>query len=222
MPSSLPVSVMFVTISIFWLYLIFIYQIMDSDENMVWSIFTSLNGFAYLKVKVASGKNKPVLWWQSSSSFSANWKWKDGPFWACYYQDVVSARQTWKAHEMRVYSPDEGKWFNLFLRGYMRFSYNSQALCSERYRDWTTKFDPLGIKCEEKNAHRSVVHWRSIGSELTGDTVHFGKGIWGDAKKASIMFVQKSDCSWLDTKWLPPRITTVCSVELSRTWKLII
>ncbi|KAG6814547.1 hypothetical protein H0H92_000074 [Tricholoma furcatifolium] len=47
----------------------------------------------------------------------------------------------------------------------------TKALCSERYRDWTEKFDPLGIKC----------------AELTGDTVHFGKGVWGDAKKASII-----------------------------------
>ncbi|KAG5647300.1 hypothetical protein DXG03_000837 [Asterophora parasitica] len=47
----------------------------------------------------------------------------------------------------------------------------TKALCSERYRDWTAKFDPLGIKC----------------AELTGDTVHFGRGVWGDAKKASIM-----------------------------------
>lgn len=27
------------------------------------------------------------------------------------------------------------------------------------------------------------------GCELTGDTVLFGKGAWGDAKNASIMFV---------------------------------
>ncbi|EEB87636.1 hypothetical protein MPER_14953, partial [Moniliophthora perniciosa FA553] len=46
----------------------------------------------------------------------------------------------------------------------------TKALCGERYRDWATKFDPLGIKC----------------CELTGDTVHFGKGIWGDAKSATI------------------------------------
>ncbi|SJL00868.1 uncharacterized protein ARMOST_04182 [Armillaria ostoyae] len=36
----------------------------------------------------------------------------------------------------------------------------TKALCSERYRDWTAKFNSLGIKC----------------CELTGDTVHFGKG----------------------------------------------
>ncbi|KAF4576318.1 Sec63 [Pleurotus pulmonarius] len=47
----------------------------------------------------------------------------------------------------------------------------TKALCSERFRDWSTKFDPLGIKC----------------CELTGDTVQFGKGVWGDAKNAAIM-----------------------------------
>ncbi|KAG6860959.1 hypothetical protein C0995_005623 [Termitomyces sp. Mi166 len=41
-------------------------------------------------------------------------------------------------------------------------------------------------------------------SELTGDTIHFGKGVWGDAKKASII------------------ITTVCTVELSEIRKLTI
>ncbi|KAJ8700485.1 ATP-dependent DNA helicase MER3 [Pleurotus ostreatus] len=47
----------------------------------------------------------------------------------------------------------------------------TKALCSERFRDWSTKFDPLGIKC----------------CELTGDTVQFGKGVWGDAKNAAII-----------------------------------
>ncbi|KAJ8469377.1 hypothetical protein ONZ45_g16911 [Pleurotus djamor] len=47
----------------------------------------------------------------------------------------------------------------------------TKALCSERFRDWSAKFEPMGIKC----------------SELTGDTIHFGKGVWGDAKNASIM-----------------------------------
>ncbi|KNZ78445.1 ATP-dependent DNA helicase MER3 [Termitomyces sp. J132] len=63
----------------------------------------------------------------------------------------------------------------------------TKALCSERYRDWTTKFDPLGITC----------------SELTGDTIHFGKGVWGDAKKASII------------------ITTVRTTRLSEVRKFI-
>ncbi|KDQ33025.1 hypothetical protein PLEOSDRAFT_1073367 [Pleurotus ostreatus PC15] len=53
----------------------------------------------------------------------------------------------------------------------------TKALCSERFRDWSTKFDPLGIKC----------------CELTGDTVQFGKGVWGDAKNAAIMYPEKWD-----------------------------
>ncbi|KAL6301584.1 P-loop containing nucleoside triphosphate hydrolase protein [Sparassis latifolia] len=44
----------------------------------------------------------------------------------------------------------------------------TKALCSEKCRDWTTKFQALGIKC----------------CELTGDTVVFGKGAWGNAKDA--------------------------------------
>ncbi|KXN92197.1 putative ATP-dependent DNA helicase HFM1 [Leucoagaricus sp. SymC.cos] len=47
----------------------------------------------------------------------------------------------------------------------------TKALCSERTRDWTAKFGPLGIRT----------------CELTGDTVQLGRGAWGDAKKSSIM-----------------------------------
>ncbi|KAL1744365.1 hypothetical protein HDZ31DRAFT_82770 [Schizophyllum fasciatum] len=53
----------------------------------------------------------------------------------------------------------------------------TKALCSERQRDWSAKFDPLGIKC----------------CEMTGDTVLFGKGAWGDAKNATIMCGEKWD-----------------------------
>ncbi|KAA1469394.1 P-loop containing nucleoside triphosphate hydrolase protein [Dentipellis sp. KUC8613] len=54
----------------------------------------------------------------------------------------------------------------------------TKALCSERYRDWASKFDGLGIKC----------------CELTGDTVQLGKGAWGDAKDASIILTR----NWRD------------------------
>ncbi|KAF8997948.1 P-loop containing nucleoside triphosphate hydrolase protein [Hymenopellis radicata] len=53
----------------------------------------------------------------------------------------------------------------------------TKALCSERHRDWTAKLAPLGIKC----------------CELTGDTVHYGKSVWGDAKNSTIMFAEKWD-----------------------------
>ncbi|KZT27339.1 P-loop containing nucleoside triphosphate hydrolase protein [Neolentinus lepideus HHB14362 ss-1] len=52
----------------------------------------------------------------------------------------------------------------------------TKALCSERYRDWTVKFEGLGIKC----------------CELTGDTVQFGKSAWGEARDATIMYVESS------------------------------
>ncbi|KAF8077800.1 Sec63 Brl domain-containing protein [Lyophyllum atratum] len=61
----------------------------------------------------------------------------------------------------------------------------TKALCSERYRDWTAKFDPLGIKC----------------AELTGDTVHFGRGVWGDAKKASIIITTGEKWDSLTRNW---------------------
>ncbi|EPQ57931.1 P-loop containing nucleoside triphosphate hydrolase protein [Gloeophyllum trabeum ATCC 11539] len=53
----------------------------------------------------------------------------------------------------------------------------TKALCSERFREWTTKFEVLGVKC----------------CELTGDTVQFGKSAWGDAKNATIMYGEKWD-----------------------------
>ncbi|KAF9469215.1 hypothetical protein BDZ94DRAFT_1181827, partial [Collybia nuda] len=61
----------------------------------------------------------------------------------------------------------------------------TKALCSERYRDWSTKFDPLGVKC----------------CELTGDTVHFGKGAWGDAKNASIIITTGEKWDSLTRNW---------------------
>ncbi|KIM49391.1 hypothetical protein M413DRAFT_407291 [Hebeloma cylindrosporum] len=49
----------------------------------------------------------------------------------------------------------------------------TKALCTERFQDWVSKFEPIGLKC----------------CELTGDTVIFGHNTWGDARNASIMFV---------------------------------
>ncbi|KAG6907418.1 hypothetical protein DXG01_008990 [Tephrocybe rancida] len=39
------------------------------------------------------------------------------------------------------------------------------------------------------------------GSELTGDTVHFGKGVWGDAKKASIIITTGEKWDSLTRNW---------------------
>ncbi|CAL1705677.1 unnamed protein product [Somion occarium] len=61
----------------------------------------------------------------------------------------------------------------------------TKALCSEKYRDWTTKFQPLGIKC----------------CELTGDTVHFGKSAWGDARDASIIVTTAEKWDSLTRNW---------------------
>ncbi|KDR81750.1 hypothetical protein GALMADRAFT_59618 [Galerina marginata CBS 339.88] len=53
----------------------------------------------------------------------------------------------------------------------------TKALCSEKFQDWVTKFEPIGLKC----------------CEMTGDTVVIGQNTWGDAKNASIMFCEKWD-----------------------------
>ncbi|KAI0032811.1 P-loop containing nucleoside triphosphate hydrolase protein, partial [Vararia minispora EC-137] len=61
----------------------------------------------------------------------------------------------------------------------------TKALCSERSRDWRTKFEPLGFRC----------------CEMTGDTLSFGKDAWGDAWDAHIMYGEKWDSltrSWRD------------------------
>ncbi|KAJ7047198.1 P-loop containing nucleoside triphosphate hydrolase protein [Mycena alexandri] len=61
----------------------------------------------------------------------------------------------------------------------------TKALCSERQRDWSSKFDALGIKC----------------CELTGDTVLFGKGAWGDAKNATIIITTGEKWDSLTRNW---------------------
>ncbi|KAI0690593.1 hypothetical protein BC835DRAFT_1407505 [Cytidiella melzeri] len=61
----------------------------------------------------------------------------------------------------------------------------TKALCSERYRDWVTKFQPLGINC----------------CELTGDTVKFGKSAWGDARHASIIVTTGEKWDSLTRNW---------------------
>ncbi|KAJ3837994.1 P-loop containing nucleoside triphosphate hydrolase protein [Lentinula raphanica] len=61
----------------------------------------------------------------------------------------------------------------------------TKALCSERYKDWANKFEPLGIKC----------------CELTGDTVQFGKSAWGDAKNATIIITTGEKWDSLTRNW---------------------
>ncbi|KAI0672919.1 P-loop containing nucleoside triphosphate hydrolase protein [Trametes maxima] len=61
----------------------------------------------------------------------------------------------------------------------------TKSLCTEKASSWETKFTPFGAKC----------------SELTGDTVHSGRGAWGDAKDATIMWGEKWDSltrNWQD------------------------
>ncbi|TFK76347.1 P-loop containing nucleoside triphosphate hydrolase protein [Pluteus cervinus] len=61
----------------------------------------------------------------------------------------------------------------------------TKALCSEKFRDWSLKFEPLGIKC----------------CELTGDTVKFGRNVWGDAKKATVIITTAEKWDSLTRNW---------------------
>ncbi|KAH8826888.1 ATP-dependent DNA helicase MER3 [Flagelloscypha sp. PMI_526] len=70
----------------------------------------------------------------------------------------------------------------------------TKALCSERFRDWVMKFEPLGIKC----------------AELTGDTVVFGRGAWGEAKNASIIVTTSEKWDSLTRNWFSDFYPYLC------------
>ncbi|KAI0273477.1 Sec63 Brl domain-containing protein [Gloeopeniophorella convolvens] len=61
----------------------------------------------------------------------------------------------------------------------------TKALCSERNRDWTAKFGPLGIKC----------------FELTGDTVQPSKSIWGEVKNVNIIITTAEKWDSVTRSW---------------------
>ncbi|KAI9069106.1 P-loop containing nucleoside triphosphate hydrolase protein [Trametes sanguinea] len=61
----------------------------------------------------------------------------------------------------------------------------TKSLCTEKSSSWETKFTPFGAKC----------------SELTGDTVHSGRGAWGDAKDATIIVTTGEKWDSLTRNW---------------------
>ncbi|KJA27175.1 hypothetical protein HYPSUDRAFT_75106, partial [Hypholoma sublateritium FD-334 SS-4] len=61
----------------------------------------------------------------------------------------------------------------------------TKALCSERFQDWATKLEPIGLKC----------------CELTGDTVTFGNNAWGDAKNAAVIVTTCEKWDSLTRNW---------------------
>ncbi|KAG2146850.1 Sec63 Brl domain-containing protein [Suillus bovinus] len=69
----------------------------------------------------------------------------------------------------------------------------TKALCTEKYKEWTTKFGSLGIPT----------------CELTGDTVVFGKGVWGDAKNARIIMFLAEKWDSLTRNWSSVFVVTV-------------
>lgn len=61
----------------------------------------------------------------------------------------------------------------------------TKALCSERFRDWSSKFESLGVRC----------------CELTGDSVNLSKNIWGDAKHSNIIITTSEKWDSLTRHW---------------------
>ncbi|KAF8499942.1 P-loop containing nucleoside triphosphate hydrolase protein, partial [Gautieria morchelliformis] len=61
----------------------------------------------------------------------------------------------------------------------------TKALCSERYRDWSAKLDPIGIKC----------------CELTGDTVGYGRDALRDAKTSTVLITTPEKFDSLSRNW---------------------
>ncbi|KAI0748557.1 Sec63 Brl domain-containing protein [Daedaleopsis nitida] len=61
----------------------------------------------------------------------------------------------------------------------------TKSLCTEKASDWQAKFAMFGAKC----------------SELTGDTVNTGRGVWGDAKDATIIVTTGEKWDSLTRHW---------------------
>ncbi|KAF8605451.1 P-loop containing nucleoside triphosphate hydrolase protein [Ceratobasidium sp. AG-I] len=61
----------------------------------------------------------------------------------------------------------------------------TKAICSERSRDWTNKFAPIGVKC----------------CELTGDTMKSGKSAWREAKDCTIIITTPEKWDSLTRNW---------------------
>ncbi|KAF8582310.1 P-loop containing nucleoside triphosphate hydrolase protein [Ramaria rubella] len=79
----------------------------------------------------------------------------------------------------------------------------TKALCSERFRDWTAKFDPLGVKC----------------CELTGDTVGYGRNALGEAKSSSVIITTPEKFDSLSRNWYllcPPKTTLYSRKRIRR------
>ncbi|KAG8907978.1 Sec63 [Tulasnella sp. 403] len=61
----------------------------------------------------------------------------------------------------------------------------TKALCTERFNDWTNKFQHIGVKC----------------CELTGDTVDTSRNAWKDAKNATIIVTTPEKWDSLTRNW---------------------
>ncbi|KIK31009.1 hypothetical protein PISMIDRAFT_5571, partial [Pisolithus microcarpus 441] len=80
----------------------------------------------------------------------------------------------------------------------------TKALCAEKQKEWAAKFGGLGVKS----------------CELTGDTLAFGKGIWGEARNAQIMYVSLHfTYLLLNPRHVKSRVTTAEKWDsLTRNW----
>ncbi|OCH92100.1 P-loop containing nucleoside triphosphate hydrolase protein, partial [Obba rivulosa] len=61
----------------------------------------------------------------------------------------------------------------------------TKSLCSEKFRDWSTKFQPIGMNCVE----------------LTGDTLQTGRSAWRSAKDANIIVTTGEKWDSLTRNW---------------------
>ncbi|EUC66319.1 P-loop nucleoside triphosphate hydrolase, putative [Rhizoctonia solani AG-3 Rhs1AP] len=61
----------------------------------------------------------------------------------------------------------------------------TKAICSERSRDWSAKFNHLGVKC----------------CELTGDTMKSGRSAWKEAKDCAIIITTPEKWDSLTRNW---------------------
>ncbi|EMD38220.1 hypothetical protein CERSUDRAFT_48078, partial [Gelatoporia subvermispora B] len=61
----------------------------------------------------------------------------------------------------------------------------TKSLCSEKFRDWSSKFQPLGVNCVE----------------LTGDTLQTGRSAWGSARDANVIVTTGEKWDSLTRNW---------------------
>jgi len=139
------------------------------------------------KLQIVSGTFLIGCVWQSLSFISSYGKRKNCAIRACHNSDADRSGEL-REPEMRVHCTNKGhfcpclpghRWTHITIGIMLR---EVQRLGCEVWTPW----HQMSVKISLLAMY--LVH-HSSGCELTGDTVHFGKGAWGDAKNASVMWV---------------------------------